>query len=91
MGLPNGYHSWAGMKQRCNNPNNKAYLHYGGRGITYCAKWESWEGFYEDMGERPEGHTLEREDVNGDYTPENCIWLPAKKQGSNKRPQKSCH
>ena len=89
MGLPNGYHSWVGMKQRCSNPNNKAYLHYGGRGISYVPEWETWEGFYADMGERPEGFTLERVDVNGNYGPDNCIWLEKRKQGSNKRPQKS--
>ena len=89
MGLPNGYHSWAGMKARCNNPNNVAYIHYGGRGITYCTKWETWEGFYADMGERPEGFTIERINVNENYSPENCIWLERKKQGTNKRPQKS--
>ena len=87
--LPNGYHSWVGMKQRCSNKRNKAYKHYGGRGIRYCAEWESWAGFYADMGERPEGYTLERVDVNGDYCPENCIWLEKRKQGTNKRPQKS--
>jgi hypothetical protein len=77
------------MKQRCSNKRNKAYKHYGGRGITYCAEWESWAGFYADMGERPKGYTLERVDVNGNYCPENCIWLEKRKQGENKRPQKS--
>lgn len=89
MTLPNGYHSWVAMKQRCNNPNNKAYIHYGGRGITYCEEWETWEGFYKDMGERPQGYTLERVDVNGNYEPANCVWLESKKQQANKRPQKS--
>ena len=87
--LPNGYHSWVAMKQRCLNPKNKAYKHYGARGIKICDKWLSWEGFYEDMGERPDGCTIERIDVNGDYEPGNCVWLEKQKQGANKRPQKS--
>jgi len=82
---PREYNTWHSMKQRCGNPNNTNYEHYGGRGITYCDLWDSFEGFMDDMGERPEGHTLERVDVNGHYCIENCVWLPAVEQSNNTR------
>ena len=82
---PREYNTWHSMKQRCNNPNNTNYTHYGERGVTYCDLWESFEGFMDDMGERPEGHTLERVDVNGHYCIENCTWLPAIEQPNNTR------
>lgn len=84
------YETWSHMKARCNNPNNKDYQHYGGRGIKVCDRWmESVKNFLEDMGERPnKDYSIERVDVNGDYCPENCIWIHKKLQNRNTRSSK---
>lgn len=68
--------TWNSMKGRCCNPNNQAWKDYGGRGIKVCDRWSnSFENFYKDMGERPEGKTLDRyPDKNGNYEPNNCRW-----------------
>ena len=59
--------TWCSMRQRCNNKNNKKYKDYGGRGIKICKRWEKFENFYKDMGDKPTGTTLDRIDNNGDY------------------------
>lgn len=76
------------MKERCNNPKNSRYESYGGRGISYPEKWESFEGFFEDMGERPEGMTLDRIDNNAGYSKENCKWSTIAEQNLNVRVRK---
>lgn len=79
------YLSWAGMKQRCLNPNHAKYWNYGGRGITIDPRWMEFEAFLEDMGTRPRGKTLDRKDANGPYCKENCKWSTNRQQRRNQR------
>ncbi len=80
------YNSFKCMRDRCINPNNNRYYDYGGRGIKVCERWKWFSNFLEDMGERPEGRTLDRVDVNGNYEPSNCRWSTPKEQRNNQRP-----
>lgn len=79
------YNTWCHMKARCDNPQNKAYKYYGGRGVTYCESWKDFENFYKDMGEAPEGLSLDRVDCNGNYCKENCRWADDQEQRINQR------
>lgn len=79
------YKSWCGMKDRCTRESNPCFKNYGGRGIQFCARWEHFENFLEDMGVMGIGESLERVDVEGNYEPDNCCWIPKGKQAQNKR------
>jgi hypothetical protein len=70
---------------RCYCTTHKAYADYGKQGIKVCARWHDYDNFYDDMGERPEGMTLERIDNNGDYELANCCWATYKAQNRNSR------
>jgi len=77
--------SWESMIARCGNPNNIGYANYGGRGISVCERWLSFENFVADMGMRPRGMSLDRLDSNKDYEPGNCKWSTTLEQNRNKR------
>lgn len=78
------YRTWTCMVQRCNRPSFDAYPWYGGRGIRVCERWLVFANFLTDMGERPDGKTLDRIDRDGDYELSNCRWATPKEQAANR-------
>ncbi len=85
MAGTNTYTIWIDMVRRCTNPKIKQYKNYGGRGIKICEEWLNFETFFNDMGDRPEGMSLDRINSDGDYCKENCRWVDNMTQQSNKR------
>jgi hypothetical protein len=81
------YKAWTSMRSRCRNPLDRNYPNYGGRGIAVCKEWDSYDKFKEDMGEQPEGSTLERIDNDKGYYKGNCKWATHIEQGRNRRLQ----
>lgn len=81
------YNIWKGMRQRCNNPNHPEYKYYGGAGIKICEKWNDFQIFREWALNNgyAENLTIERNELDGDYCPQNCKWIPKGEQSSNKR------
>src|SRR3990167_2507751 len=85
------YTTWADMLQRCTNPKNAGYKYWGGRGIDVCVRWRGVDGFdafLADMGERPDGLSIDRIDNDGNYEPANCRWATPQEQRLNQRPRR---
>lgn len=84
--FPREYKSWLTMRRRCADPQGIWWKHYGGRGISVCETWrDDYLSFLKDMGPCPDGHTLDRINPDGNYTPDNCRWASASTQCRNTR------
>lgn len=79
------YKTWESMHRRCYMPSQDSYPEYGGSGIEVCERWYKFENFLEDMGEQPDGMSIERNDISKNYSHENCKWVPLLRQARNKR------
>ena len=85
MSRTSEHNTWKQIKQRCSNPNHKAFSRYGGKGITMCERWESFENFYADMGPKPTAsHSVDRIDGSKGYSKDNCRWATPKEQSQNR-------
>lgn len=78
------YNAWRNMHNRCSDTKDKRFVRYGGRGIVVCERWQKFENFFTDMGECEEGFSIERRNNDGNYEPDNCVWIPRGKQSQNR-------
>ena len=88
-GVKRTYRIWKAMRKRCLNPNASNYARYGGRGIEVCERWSRYQNFLADMGESPDGRSIDRINNDGNYEPGNCRWATASEQRRNQRPHKT--
>lgn len=85
------YQAWVSMRERCGNQTRRGYKNWGGRGISVCERWLTFANFLADMGERPDGKSLDRVNNDGNYEPNNCRWATASEQALNRRRRTTDH